>query len=150
MEIAKLFSTLLPSYEAVQLKGSLKKSADGISVELLPRYLQLQELLGTVEGKKFHNKDVQEISDMISDYLAKSGLRHLNLRQPTMLEYIIPAMQNVAALGPFLSKTIDRDMGRTMSTSVLTFNKTSILQFVDIIDFVAQYASNLLNWVTTL
>ena len=150
MEIAKLFSTLLPSYEAVQLKGSLKKSADGISVELLPRYLQLQELLGTVEGKKFHNKDVQEISDMISDYLAKSGLRHLNLRQPTMLEYIIPAMQNVAALAPFLSKTIDRDMGRTMSTSVLTFNKTTILQFVDIIDFVAQYASTLLNWVTSL
>lgn len=73
MEIAKLFSTLLPSYEAVQLKGSLKKSADGISVELLPRYLQLQELLGTVEGKKFHNKDVQEISDMISDSWPSPG-----------------------------------------------------------------------------
>lgn len=150
MEIATLFSTLLPSYEAIHLKGSLKKAADGISVELLPRYQQLQEVLGTVEGKKFHNKDVQEVSDSITEYLAKSGLRHNNLRQPSMLEYIIPAMQNVAALAAFLSKTIDRDMGRTIQTSVLTFNKATILQFVDIIDFTAQYASTLLNWITTM
>lgn len=148
MNIANLFSTLLPSYEAVQLKSILKKSADGISTELLPRFLQLQELLQTVDGKSFNDKEVKDYSDNLVKYLSKTGLNHTHLAHPTMLEYIIPALQNVAGLANFLSRTIDKDMGRSVSTSVLSFNKATILRFVDVIDFAGTYAATLLNWVT--
>ena len=148
MNIANLFGTLLPSYEAVQLKSILKKSTDGISSELLPRFLQLQELVQTHQGKPFNDKDVKAYSDNLVKYLSKTGLNHNHYSNPTMLEFIIPALQNVAALASFLSRTIDKDMGRSVSTSVLSFNKATILRFVDIIDFAGTYAANLLNWVT--
>ena len=148
MNIANLFSALLPSYEAVQLKSILKKSADGISTELLPRYLQLQEFLQTQQGKSFNDKDVKAYSENLVKYLSKTQLHHTHLSNPTMLEYIIPALQNVGALASFLSRTIDKDMGRSVSTSVLSFNKATILRFVDIIDFAGNYAATLLNWIT--
>lgn len=148
MNIANLFSALLPSYEAVQLKSILKKSADGISTELLPRYLQLQEFLQTQQGKSFNDKDVKAYSENLVKYLSKTQLHHAHLSNPTMLEYIIPALQNVGALASFLSRTIDKDMGRSVSTSVLSFNKATILRFVDIIDFAGNYAATLLNWIT--
>lgn len=149
MQIANLFRTLLPTYESVQLKNALKKSADGITTELLPRFLQLQELLATESGKPFHDKEVQTYSDELVKYLSKSGLKHVHLKQPTMIEYIVPTLQNVGALAAFVSKTIDKDMGRTVATSALTFNKATILQFVDIIEFTAQYSATLLNWITS-
>ena len=148
MNIATLFNSLLPSYEAVQLKSILKKSADGISSELLPRFLQVQELVQTVQGKSFNDKEVKAYSDNLVKYLSKTGLGHAHLSNPSMLEYIIPALQNVGALASFLSRTIDKDMGRSVSTSVLSFNKATILRFVDVIDFAASYAANLLNWIT--
>jgi len=149
MQIANLFRTLLPTYESVQLKNALKKSADGITTELLPRFLQLQELLATESGKPFHDKEVQAYSDDLVKYLSQSGLKHAHLKQPTLIEYIVPTLQNVGALAAFISKTIDKDMGRTVATSALTFNKATILQFVDIIEFTAQYSATLLNWITS-
>lgn len=148
MSLASLLGTLLPSYEAIQLKNQLKKSADAMSTELLPAYQQLQELVATKQGKPFLSKGVNELDEQIVNYLRNSKLDIPGLRHASMLEYIIPALTNINNIVSFLNKCIDKDMGRNVTTSTMTFNKAVVLQFIDIITFATLYSSTLLNYVT--
>lgn len=148
MSISNVLALLLPSFEAVNLKNNLGSNCDAIGDELLPRYQSLQALVGTVEGKQFKSKPVIDLSHDLVSSLHASGLTIKGLRQATMLEYIISAMNNVSTLRPFLVSCIERDIGKTMVTTAITFNKQTVLQLLDLIDFFVKYSTMLLNFVT--
>ncbi|HHS7556397.1 TPA: hypothetical protein ACTPQ1_004689 [Salmonella enterica] len=147
MPIPNMLAMLLPSFEATNLKNQLSSNCDSIAV-LEPQFANLQELVGSVQGKPFKAKPVAELSTEMVKYLRGSGLDVKGLREPSMLEYIIATMQNVQALRPFLEQCIDRDIGKTLVTSSLTFNKQTVLQMLDMIEFFVGYAGTLVNYIT--
>lgn len=148
MPIPNMLAVLLPSFEATNLKNSLASNCDALGETLLPQYQNLQELVGTVQGKPFNSKAVQSLSENLVRYLRETKLEVAGLRDPSLLEYIIAAMQNTLALRPFLEQCIVRDVGRQVVTASLTFNKQTLLQLLDLVDFFAGYASILLNYIT--
>lgn len=147
MPIPNMLAMLLPSFEATNLKNQLSSNCDSIAA-LEPQFQNLQELVGSVQGKPFKAKPVADLSTEIVKYLHSSGLEVKGLRNASMLEYVIASMQNVQALRPFLEQCIDRDIGKTLVTSSLTFNKQTVLQLLDMIEFFVGYASTLINYIT--
>lgn len=147
MDIKQVFSVLLPDFEAINLKNGLNSNCDSID-EMLPQYENLQELVGTFQGKPFNSKSVQEISDNLVDSWVSSGLTVKGVRRASVLEYIIGSMKNVAIIKGFVEQSIDRDIGRGIQTSALTFSKQTILQLLDVIDFFTGYSALFLNYVT--
>lgn len=148
MPIPNMLGMLLPSFEATNLKNSLTSNCDAIGDVLLPQYQNMQELVGTVEGKKFHSKAVQNLNDALVKYLRETKLEHKALRDPSVLEYIIAAMENTLALRPFLEQCIARDVGKTVVTASMTFNKQTLLQLLDLLDFFAVYSATLINYIS--
>ncbi|AWN08939.1 virion structural protein [Salmonella phage SPAsTU] len=147
MPIPNMLAMLLPSFEATNLKNQLSSNCDSIAA-LEPQFTNLQELVGSVQGKPFKAKPVAELSTEMVKYLRGSGLDVKGLREPSMLEYVVATMQNVQALRPFLEQCIDRDIGKTLVTSSLTFNKQTVLQMLDMIEFFVGYAGTLINYIT--
>ncbi len=147
MPIPNMLAMLLPSFEATNLKNQLSSNCDSIAA-LEPQFQNLQELVGSIQGKPFKAKPVADLSTEIVKYLHSSGLEVKGLRNASMLEYVIASMQNVQALRPFLEQCIDRDIGKTLVTSSLTFNKQTVLQLLDMIEFFVGYASTLINYIT--
>ncbi|HCJ9509046.1 TPA: hypothetical protein NV949_004543, partial [Escherichia coli] len=115
MPIPNMLAMLLPSFEATNLKNQLSSNCDSIAA-LEPQFQNLQELVGSVQGKPFKAKPVADLSTEIVKYLHSSGLEVKGLRNASMLEYVIASMQNVQALRPFLEQCIDRDIGKTLVT----------------------------------
>lgn len=148
MAIPNALAILLPTFESTNLKNQLSSNCDAIGDALLPQFQNLQELVGSVEGKPFRSKPVTELSETLVKYLHTSGLDVKGLRHPTMLEYVTASMENVLQLRPFLEQCITRDIGKTLVTSSLTFNKQTVLQMLDIIDFFTGYCSILVNYIT--
>jgi len=148
MAIPNMLAMLLPSFEATNLKNTLSSNCDAIGEMLLPQYQNLQELVGTVQGKKFNSKTVQEMNDSLVKYLRETKLEHKALREPSVLEFIIAAMENTLALRPFLEQCINRDVGKTIVTASMTFNKQTLLQILDLLDFFTIYSATLLNFIT--
>lgn len=148
MPIPNMLAMLLPSFEATNLKNSLTSNCDAIGDVLLPQYQNLQELVGTVEGKKFNSKAVQNLNDALVKYLRETKLEHKSLREASVLEYIIAAMENTLALRPFLEQCIARDVGKTIVTASMTFNKQTLLQLLDLLDFFAVYSATLINYIS--
>ncbi|ANZ49417.1 putative virion structural protein [Erwinia phage Wellington] len=150
MPIPNMLAMLLPSFESINLKNQLSSNCDAIGEALLPRFQTLQEVVGTQEGKHFKNSTVQEMSEDIVSSLRSSSLNVKGLRVASMLEYIIPSLENVLTLRSFLEQHITKDIGKSLVTSALTFNKQTLLQMLDIIDFATKYSSVLLNYVTAV
>lgn len=148
MAIPNMLAMLLPSFEATNLKNSLGSNCDALGEVLLPQYQNLQELVGSVQGKPFNSKSVQGLSENLVRYMRETKLEVAGLRDPSVLEYIIAAMQNTVALRPFLEQCINRDIGKAVVTASLTFNKQTLLQILDLIDFFTVYSSTLLNFIT--
>jgi len=150
MPIPNMLAMLLPSFESVNLKNQLSSNCDAIGEALLPRFQTLQEVVGTQEGKPFKHADVQAMSEDMVSTLRTSNLNVKGLRVASMLEYIIPSLENVLTLRSFLEQHITKDIGKSLVTSSLTFNKQTLLQMLDIIDFTVKYSSILLNYVTAV
>lgn len=150
MPIPNMLAMLLPSFESVNLKNQLSSNCDAIGEALLPRFQTLQEVVGTQEGKAFKNADVQALSEDLVSSLRNSNLNVKGLRNVSMLEYIIPTLENVLTLRSFLEQHITKDIGKSLVTTSLTFNKQTLLQMLDIIDFTTKYSSVLLNYVTAV
>jgi len=148
MPIPNMLSVLLPNFEAVNLKNQLSSNCDSIGNALLPQFENLQTLIGSKQGKAFLNKDVQHLSDQFVAQMKSSRLEVSGIREASMLEYIIASFQNVLALRPFLEQCIEKDIGKTMVTTSMTFNKQTVLQLLDIIDFTVTYGGVLLNYIT--
>lgn len=148
MAFPNMLAMLLPSFEATNLKNQLSSNCDAIGEQLLPRFQSLQELVASKEGKPFKSKTVQEISDEMVKYLRASGLEAKGLRNPSMLEYIVSSMENVLQLRSFLDQCIARDIGKSLVTSSMTFNKLTVLRLLDLIDFFTGYSATLLNYIT--
>ncbi|QXO09489.1 hypothetical protein pEaSNUABM11_00065 [Erwinia phage pEa_SNUABM_11] len=150
MPIPNALAMLLPTFESTNLKNQLSSNCDAIGEALLPRYQTLQELIGTREGKPFLNAGVEEVSQSIVSALRSSDLKVKDVRHASMLEYIVPALENVLVLRPFLEQHITKDIGKSLVTSALTFNKQTLLQLLDVIDFTVGYSTTLLNYVTAV
>lgn len=150
MPIPNMLAMLLPSFESTNLRNQLSSNCDAIGEALLPRYQTLQDLVGTREGKAFLNGDVEEMSQGLVSYLRDSDLKVKDVRNASMLEYIVPALENVLVLRPFLEQHINKDIGKSLVTTALTFNKQTLLQLLDVIDFTVGYSTTLLNYATAV
>lgn len=150
MSIPNMLSALLPSFEATNLKNSLNSNCDALADSLLPQYQNLQDLVGSIQGKPFRTKAVQDISEELVKYMRSTKLEVKGIANPSLLEYVISAMENTIALRPFLEQCIARDIHKTVVTASLSFNKQTLLQLLDLIDFFTLYTSTLINYITAL
>lgn len=148
MPIPNMLSVLLPSFEATNLKNTLNANCDAISESLLPQFENLRDLVGSEQGKPFLSKPVQTLSEELVKMLRSSGLEVKGLRDPSALEYIIAAMRNTLELRPFIEQCINRDIGKQVVTASLTFNKSTLLQLLDLINFFVLYSGTLVNYIT--
>lgn len=145
MNFSNFLNNILPAYEGTQLKDTLDDNVKLISTTLLPQYQSLAEVM---QGRTFHATDVQKMSTDITSYLKETGLEYRAYNNPSMVDYIIEVMKNISTLGGFLAGRIDADIGKKLVTSQMSFNKTTLLQLLDIINFYTEYSATLINWLT--
>lgn len=145
MNFSSFLNNILPAYEGNQLKDSLSGNIKVISTNLLPQYQALAEVM---QGREFHSPDAKKMSDDLTSYLKSTGLEYKAYKNPSMVDYIIEVMKNISTLGGFLSTRIDADIGKKLVTSQMSFNKTTLLQILDVINFYSEYSATLINWLT--
>lgn len=145
MNFTNFLNNILPAYEGSQLKDTLDDNVKVITTHLLPQYQALAEVM---HDRTFHSKDAGKMSADITAYLKETGLEYKTYKNPSMVDYIIEVMKNIATLGGFLNSRIDADIGKKLVTSQMSFNKTTLLQLLDIINFYAEYSGTLINWLT--
>ncbi|MGL5397270.1 MAG: hypothetical protein ACRDBQ_18635 [Shewanella sp.] len=148
MGIGNVLSQLLPSYEAVNLRDNLNANILTIQDKILPVYRNMAVLVGAHDGKPFLDKNVAEFNETIVKHMEMSGLKVKSLRSPSMLDYIIPMLENVVAMRGFLLEAIQRDVGKQVVTTSMSFNKATLLQLLDMISFVSSYAPLMINFIT--
>lgn len=148
MGFGNVLSQLLPSYEAVNLRDNLNSNILTIQDKVLPAYRKMFELVGPHDGKPFLDKEVANINEQFVKAVHTSGLTVKALRSPSMLDYILPVLENIVSMRGFLLEAIQRDIGKQVVTCSMSFNKATLLQLLDMISFVTSYSPVLLNYMT--
>lgn len=146
--IKNVLASLLPSYETSKLEGSIERNTKVLTNKVLPELLQLQELLKTKEGGKYSSDDVTQLSNSVVEYCQRRGLELPGLKHPTILEYTIATVQNIAVITPFVVKELRGVVGKSLLTDGLTFNRKALLQIIDMVDFFTGYTALLINYIT--
>lgn len=145
MSVKDYLGSLLPSYEAMSLKDDLDAHSKELTGLILPAYEALAEL---VAGGTIRDKALAEHSEYFVKEMRNSELEFKNLRDPNMFEYVSAIIKNVAALTPFLRERIEKDIGRKLVTAGITFNRQTILQMCECIEFFSNYAKIFINYAT--
>lgn len=148
MGIKNVLAALLPSYETNKLESSVERNTSVLTTKMLPEIQQLQEILKTPEGGTFASEDMTKLSDDIVEFIQRRGLTIPGLKKATVLEYVANTIQNLSTISPFIQKELRVTGGKTLLTDGLSFNRKTLLQLVDMIDFFATYISILINYVT--
>lgn len=145
MSVINYLGSLLPSYEASSLKDDLDANAKELTGLILPAYEALAELIA---GGAIRDKAVAEHSAYFVKEMRDSELVFKNLRNPNMFEYVAETIKNIGTLTPYLRDRIDKDIGRKLITNGITFNRQTLLQFCEVIEFFSTYAKIFINYAT--
>lgn len=137
---------LLPSFEQSQLRDVLDKAFTRIHSNLLPQYRKLNELVESTA--KFKDEDVIKLDKEFTQFMQDAGLVVKSKRNPTSLDYIILTMENSAPLIEYLKERLKTDVGRSLMTDGITFNKHTLLQIIDCVNYFVDYSTMYLNYVT--
>lgn len=144
MSVSEYLSKLLPSFENSNLRDSLRKTNEKINLHLLPQYRNLREVC----EHGFKDELVKELNTDICRHLDSMNVSLKAVRKPDVIDYIIGAMENTAPTIAYLEERLKTDVPRTLMVDGITFNKKTLLQLIDSMLYFANYASDLLNFIT--
>lgn len=137
---------LLPSFEQSQLRDTLDKAFTRIQTSLLPQYRKISEVLG--DNPKFNDENVAVFNKEYVEFMQESGVNVKSKRNPSSLDFIIIAMENSAPLIEYLKERIKHDTSRTLMKDGITFNRHTLLQLIDCVNYFVDYSTKYLNYLT--
>ena len=145
MSISSYVAGLLPSYEAATLKDNLHSNVKELSEHILPAYESVIELFNEVPMK---DAEIIELSKDFTEKLERTGLKHKDLKDATIVEYVREVARNIISIEGYLKERIDADCGRVVISDGITFNRQMLIQLLESVDFFNRYAKTLVNYIT--
>ena len=142
MSITSYLRSLLPSFAVSNLKESVLLTLDALSKQLLPAIKNVNSIF----DRKWKYKD--KTAKHLVEYI-ESNTRITKLPpQASAFEIIEYVTTNALTTLPYIKTEIEKNFGRAISNSGLTFTKANYLQYCEVAEFYKRFTAILLNFVT--
>jgi hypothetical protein len=134
MKVEQYIATLAPSLRKDKILDDLGNVRKGLREATIPAY----DALDTLFGKwSWRSEDMKSISSSFGRIAGSKGM------VPTILE----ALNNTARNLDVVEQMVISQFNEEVVSSALTYKKASILQYLDAVQFISNYARKLANFL---
>lgn len=142
MNVSEYVKGLLPSFEANRVKDGLANLSKEIDQCTLPNTQGLKEVFPA--NWKWKDQTIAKLERA----LQTECKGHVKLVNPSIIEIVEFALENMQTTVPFVQMKCDKVFNRIIATNGITFDRAAVLQYAETAEFYVNYVRILLNFIT--